>query len=188
VEAIYTANTPVISAVGHETDYTLCDYVADARGATPSHAAEMAVLPLTTLQDQLTEKEEYLHEYIRYTLQQKRTDLTLLFNRRLGIPALQFLHKQKSHLQELSQTLTNITKERCNTEKHSLALLAQQLESLNPLQMMVKGFAKVEHNNEPITSVSQLQPNDDIRVTLADGYVTATVKEAHKDGRITKKL
>ena len=56
VEAIYTANTPVISAVGHETDYTLCDYVADARGATPSHAAEMAVLPITTLQDQLTEK------------------------------------------------------------------------------------------------------------------------------------
>ena len=108
VEAIYNANTPVISAVGHETDYTLCDYVADARGATPSHAAEMAVLPLTTLQDQLTEKEEYLHEYIRYTLQQKRTDLTLLFNRRLGIPALQFLHKQKSHLQELTQTLTNI--------------------------------------------------------------------------------
>ena len=188
VEAIYNAHTPIISAVGHETDYTLCDYVADVRGATPSHAAEMAVLPITILQDQLTEKEEYLHEYIRYTLQQKRTDLTLLFNRKLGIPALQFLHKQKSHLQELSQTLTNATKERCNAERHSLALLAQQLESLNPLQMMIKGFAKVEHDNKPITSVAQLQPNDDIRVTLADGYITATVKEAHKDGHITKKL
>ncbi len=82
--------------------------------------------------------------------------MTLLFNRRLGIPALQFLHKQKSYLQELSQKLTNITKEKCNTEKHSLALLAQQLESSNPLQMMVKGFAKVEHNNEPITSVSPI--------------------------------
>ena len=186
--AIYDSELPVISAVGHETDYTLCDYVADARGATPSHAAEMAVLPITTLQDQLTEKEEYLHEFIRYTLQHKRTDLTLLFNRRLGIPALQFLHKQKTHLQELSQSLTNATKERCNTEKHSLALLAQQLESLNPLQMMVKGFAKVEHNDKPITSVTQLHPKDDIRVTLADGYVNATVKEAHKDGRITKKL
>ena len=71
VEAIYNAHTPIISAIGHETDYTLCDYVADARGATPSHATEMAVLPITTLQDQLIEKEEYLHEYIRYTLQQK---------------------------------------------------------------------------------------------------------------------
>ena len=188
VEAIYNANTPVISAVGHETDYTLCDYVADARGATPSHAAEMIVLPITTLQEQLTEKEEYLHEFIRYTLQQKRTDLTLLFNRKLGIPALQFLHKQKTHLQELSQSLTNATKERCNTEKHSLALLAQQLESLNPLEMMVKGFAKVEHNDKPITSVVQLNLDDDIRVTFADGYVNATVKEIHKDGRITKKL
>lgn len=188
IRAIFASKIPIISAVGHETDYTLCDYVADARGATPSHAAEMAVLPITTLQDQLLEKEEYLHEFIRYTLQQKRTDLTLLFNRRLGIPALQFLHKQKTHLQELSQSLTNSTKERCNTEKHSLALLAQQLESLNPLQMMVKGFAKVEHKDKPITSVMQLHPKDDIRVTLADGYVTATVKEAHKDGRITKKL
>ena len=54
--------------------------------------------------------------------------------------------------------------------------------------MMVKGFAKVEHKDKPITSVMQLHPKDDIRVTLADGYVTATVKEAHKDGRITKKL
>lgn len=54
--------------------------------------------------------------------------------------------------------------------------------------MMIKGFAKVEHDNKPITSVAQLQPNDGIRVTLADGYITATVKEAHKDGRITKKL
>ncbi|ETJ41949.1 Exodeoxyribonuclease 7 large subunit, partial [human gut metagenome] len=71
----------------------------------------------------------------------------------LGIPALQFLHKQKSYLQELLQTLTNASKERCNAERHSLALLAQQLESLNPLQIMVKGFAKVEHDNEPITSV-----------------------------------
>ncbi|ETJ33621.1 Exodeoxyribonuclease 7 large subunit, partial [human gut metagenome] len=67
------------------------------------------------------EKEEYLHEYIRYTLQQKRTDLTLLFNRKLGIPALQFLHKQKSYLQELLQTLTNASKERCKTTRHSLA-------------------------------------------------------------------
>ena len=61
----------------------------------------------------------------------------------------------------------------CNAERHSLALLAQQLESLNPLQIMIKGFAKVEHDNKPITSVAQLQPNDDIRVTLADGYITA---------------
>ena len=103
----------------------------------------MTVLPITTLQDQLTEKEEYLHEFIRYTLQQKRTDLTLLFNRRLGIPALQFLHKQKHIYKSFSQSLTNATKERCNTEKHSLALLAQQLESLNPLQMMVKGLQRL---------------------------------------------
>ena len=66
--------------------------------------------------------------------------------------------------------------------------LKNDVMSLNPLQMMIKGFAKVEYDNKPIISVAQLQPNDDIRVTLADGYITATVKEAHKDARITKKL
>ncbi|SNV64906.1 exodeoxyribonuclease VII large subunit [Veillonella rodentium] len=188
VEAIYKAHTPIISAVGHETDYTLCDYAADVRGATPSHAAELSVLPLTTLQEQLLEKEEFLHQFIQYTLQQKRTDLTVLFNRKLGIPALQFLHKQKTLLQQLSQSMNTSAVEACRTERHNLALLAQQMESLNPLHMMLKGYAKVEHKGQSVTSVSQVQPKDNIRIILSDGNVSATIKEVHIDERITEKL
>ena len=64
-------STPIISAVGHETDYTLADYAADMRGATPSHAAEIAVLPLTTLQQHLQQKLDYLQYVMDQTLQQK---------------------------------------------------------------------------------------------------------------------
>lgn len=182
VEAIYKSRTPVISAVGHETDYTLCDYVADARAATPSHAAELSVLPLTTLQDQLNDKEEYLHQFIKSSMQQKRTDLTLLFNRKLGIPALQFLHKQKTHLQGLSQILSNHVKDRWKSEKHNLALLGQQLESNNPVEIMIKGYAKVETNKKNITSVTQLQLDDSLLITFVDGCVNATVQEIRENG------
>ena len=79
VEAIYTANTPVISAVGHETDYTLCDYVADARGATLVMLQRWRFLPLTTLQDQLTEKRRvFTRIYTLYTTTKtNRFDITL---------------------------------------------------------------------------------------------------------------
>ena len=80
-----------VYAVGHETDYTLADYAADMRGATPSHAAEIAVLPLTTLQQHLQQKLDYLQYVMDQTLQQKRIELSTIFNRRLGFPALQLL-------------------------------------------------------------------------------------------------
>ncbi len=79
IEAIYNASTPIISAVGHETDYTLADYAADMRGATPSHAAEIAVLPLTTLQQHLQQKLDYLQYVMDQTLQQKRIELSTIF-------------------------------------------------------------------------------------------------------------
>ncbi len=76
----------------------------------------------------------------------------------------------------------------CRTERHNLALLAQQMESLNPLHMMLKGYAKVEHRGQSVISVSQVHPKDDIRIILSDGNVSATIKEVHIDERITEKL
>lgn len=180
VEAIYHAKTPIISAVGHETDYTLADYAADMRGATPSHAAEISVLPITTLQEDLQKKEEYLHYVINQTLQQKRGELSTLFNRKLGIPALQLIHKQKSLLQIIKDGMHRVSMHRMEQEKHKLSLLAKELSLQNPVHMMTKGYSKIEHNGVTVHSVNQLDTGNTISFTLADGTVSADVKTIKK--------
>ncbi|MCI5708146.1 exodeoxyribonuclease VII large subunit [Veillonella caviae] len=173
VEAIYTANTPIISAVGHETDYTLADYAADMRGATPSHAAEMAVIPLTTLQEDLQKKEEYIHYVMNQVLQQKRSELSTIFNRKLGIPALQMIHKQKSALENIKNTLQHKSSTLIQHKKHVLSLIAKELDMQNPLHIMMKGYSKVESHNHPISSVLDVQVGDELTITVSDGNISA---------------
>ncbi|MDY5481580.1 MAG: exodeoxyribonuclease VII large subunit [Veillonella caviae] len=173
VEAIYTANTPIISAVGHETDYTLADYAADMRGATPSHAAEIAVIPLTTLQEDLQKKEEYIHYVMNQVLQQKRSELSTMFNRKLGIPALQMIHKQKSALENIKNTLQHKSSTLIQYKKHVLSLIAKELDMQNPLHIMMKGYLKVESHNHPISSVLDVQVGDELTITVSDGNISA---------------
>ena len=173
IEAIYNASTPVISAVGHETDYTLADYAADMRGATPSHAAEIAVLPLTTLQQHL---------------QQKRIELSTIFNRRLGFPALQLLHKQNSLLQSYKEKLQTLASQRWQHEKHKLSLITQELSLQNPIHLMVKGYSKIEKEGHTISSIQNMAKGDVFKITLRDGSIKAVVEEVLQDGNITEKL
>lgn len=188
VEAIYNAKTPVISAVGHETDYTLADYAADMRGATPSHAAEMSVLPIKTLQEELEQKKEYLHYVMNQMVQQKRSSLTALFNRRLGIPALQLIHKQRSILQNYRESLYHAAQNTVQQEKHKLSLLGQELSLKNPITVMTKGFSKVEKNGKLINSVQSIEKHDTLTITLQDGTVSAIVEEVTPNGNIPEKL
>lgn len=180
VETIYHAKTPIISAIGHETDYTLADYAADIRGATPSHAAEIAVLPMIILQEDLQKKEEYLHYIINQTLQQKRSELSTLFNRKLGIPALQMIHKQKALLQTTTDRMHRTSIHRIEQDKHKLSLLAKELSLQNPVHMMTKGYSKIERDGIAVHSVNQMQPGNTISFTLKDGTVSAEVKVVKK--------
>ena len=188
IEAIYNASTPIISAVGHETDYTLADYAADMRGATPSHAAEIAVLPLTTLQQHLQQKLDYLQYVMDQTLQQKRIELSTIFNRRLGFPALQLLHKQNSLLQSYKEKLQSLASQRWQQEKHKLSLLTQELSLQNPIHLMVKGYSKIEKEGHTISSIQNMAKGDVFKITLRDGSIKAVVEEVLPDGNITEKL
>ena len=188
IEAIYNASTPIISAVGHETDYTLADYAADMRGATPSHAAEIAVLPLTTLQQHLQQKLDYLQYVMDQTLQQKRIELSTIFNRRLGFPALQLLHNQNSLLQSYKEKLQTLASQRWQHEKHKLSLITQELSLQNPIHLMVKGYSKIEKEGHTISSIQNMAKGDVFKITLRDGSIKAVVEEVLPDGNITEKL
>ena len=182
VEAVYHAKTPIVSAVGHETDYTLCDFAADVRGATPSHAAELTVFPVPYLLQRLQEKEAYLHNVMNRTIEVKKQELQAIFNRRLGIPALTLIHKERSNLQELMHRMDGQVKTQMGNKENKLALLAKQLELLNPLHLLVKGYSKVESEGKAVSSVDQVQKGQTIDVMLQDGQIQAKVEEIVKHG------
>lgn len=177
VKALYGAKTPSISAVGHETDYTLCDFAADVRGATPSHAAELAVYPLYQLEQSLQDKSNYLTNYMLDTLRLKRQELDALFNRRLGLPVLTFLHQEKQAIQANRYRLREGTMRQLENKKKQLAVLSSQLEALNPLRIMMKGYARLSKDEIVLTSIKEVKTGDCLRVELQDGQIETEVKE-----------
>lgn len=182
VEAVYNCKTPIVSAVGHETDYTLCDFAADVRGATPSHAAELTVYPVSYLLEQLEAKETYFHQYMKQTIDTKKQELQAIFNRKLGIPALTLIHQESNKLNELQHRLTGSVQQAIGKKQNDLLLMGQQLELLNPLHLLLKGYTKVEHNGKPIHSVSAVNVGESVNITMNDGSLTAKVEEIIKNG------
>ncbi|MBE6080458.1 MAG: exodeoxyribonuclease VII large subunit [Veillonella sp.] len=182
VEAVYNCKTPIVSAVGHETDYTLCDFAADVRGATPSHAAELTVYPVSYLLEQLEAKETYLHQYMRQTIETKKQELQAIFNRKLGIPALTLIHQESSKLSELQHRLSGAVQQTVGKKQNDLLLLGQQLELLNPLHLLLKGYTKIEHEGIPIHSVTAVNVGDSVNITMNDGSLSAKVEEIITNG------
>lgn len=182
VEAVYNCKTPIVSAVGHETDYTLCDFGADVRGATPSHAAELTVYPVSYLLEQLEAKETYLHQYMKQTIETKKQELQAIFNRKLGIPALTLIHQESSKLSELQHRLSGAVQQAVGKKQNDLLLLGQQLELLNPLHLLLKGYTKIEHGGSPIHSVTAVNVGDSVNITMNDGSLTAKVEEIITNG------
>ena len=179
VEAVYACKKPIVSAVGHETDYTLCDYAADMRGATPSHAAEITVLPISVMEERLRLKEDYLNTYMRQEVLDRKRTLAALFNRSLGMPALQMIHQQRSLLDKKMGIMTQDMKVALQKEKYQLSLLGQELEALNPMNIMLKGYSKVELEGHTVTSVKGLEAGDQLTLTLPDGAIETEIKEVH---------
>ena len=182
VEAVYNCKTPIVSAVGHETDYTLCDFAADVRGATPSHAAELTVYPVSYLLEQLEAKETYLHQYMKQTIETKKQELQAIFNRKLGIPALTLIHQESSKLIELQHRLSSAVQQAVGKKQNDLLLMGQQLELLNPLHLLLKGYTKIEHDGSPIHSVTAVIVGDTVNITMNDGSLTAKVEEIITNG------
>lgn len=180
IEAIYKASTPIISAVGHEVDYTLCDFVADVRAATPSQAAEIAVKAESELQDELMYKLNYLHQYMQQVLRKEKQQLDLLSQRKLALPAMQMVNDESRKIHSLQEKLNRLTTSAIHKREQDLLGLTKHLDLLNPATLLVKGYSKIEYKGKPFTSVETVAVGDQIDVHVEDGYITTTVEEVHR--------
>lgn len=174
--AIFSCNTPVISAVGHETDVTIADYVADLRAPTPSAAAELAVFDYAQFEASVLSARQMLLrglnrkvEACESRLEQYRLRLRL-FN-----PALQ-INEKRQRLIDAQLQMERLLEQRLLEQRHRLALIGGRLHGLSPLEKISKGFGFVTgEDGARIESVKQVKKGDQIQVRLADGKILTEV-------------
>lgn len=176
--AIAACSIPTISGVGHETDFTIADFVADMRAATPTAAAELATPSREALLNSLNQLKLQLSRNMQYYLGQRAQTLDYLA-RRLVSP-LQQLEQQKSQLAQISYRLTTCMQQQLHTKQQNLLRLSQNLQHLNPQAVLTRGYAFVQNKSGTIINSSlQLQRGDTVTLTFGVGSADATINKTN---------
>jgi exodeoxyribonuclease VII large subunit len=176
--AIYNCKTPIISAVGHETDVTIADFVSDLRAPTPSAAAELAVNDYNAFQS-------VLKDYKRKLGREMQQKITYFQNRvkeyklRLFYASPTYQIRQKRQfLMDAEQKLQQRMNQKLREKRHKLELYIARLEGLSPLSKLSKGYALiVGEDNKPVQSISKVAKNELLTVSLLDGELKTRVEE-----------
>lgn len=168
--AVASSQIPVISAVGHETDFTICDFAADLRASTPSAAAELAV-PDQTEELLVLESARYtLQKYVESALAERRMELDSLTSSRSLQAPLEGVARRETELEHLSRRLAAGASLSLGKAREELSRLSGALHSLSPLEVLGRGYAIAsDQEGAPIRSVSELEPGKTFRLRLRDG-------------------
>ncbi len=176
--AVYRSEIPVISAVGHETDFTICDFAADLRAPTPSAAAELAVPDRTELRAEIFGLSYRMQQAMAINARTQRLRLESMTQKSvLGNPNLFFDSKRMRFLSVLAQ-YEKLEKEILHRARVRLQSNAAKLQALSPLAVLARGYSVAGlPNGDVVKSVQQLSENEDFTLQLYDGNAVCTVKE-----------
>lgn len=182
--AIYHSQIPVISAVGHEPDVTISDFVADLRAATPSNAAELAVPDQDALYQTLDAMSSAMATALSRHLTAARRQYQLLS----AHPALQspvgYLEQRRKSLELLKNRLVSSQAQGIHRAKNRYIGVTAKLDAMSPLKVLTRGYAMAQtEEGSVLKSVSQVNPGDNIRISISDGTLSAAVTEVKENGR-----
>ncbi len=180
-QAVFDCTTPIISAVGHETDTTIIDYVSDLRAPTPSAAAELAVFEYSAFKERLEDYKNSLdHQMnsninrVRQRLEQKKLKL------QLQSPVRQIQEKRTYSL-KLEDRLGNLMKEKITNSQHRLSIDIEKLKGMSPLDKLNQGYAFVEKEDGEIANdINKIYLEDTLKVYVKNGTVKAKVTQVEK--------
>lgn len=182
VRAIAASKIPIISAVGHETDFSLADFAADVRAATPSQAAELAVPDRDELKRYVVRMQRQLAQMARRELNERRLRLQACQkNKLLQRPEL-LLADRRQRLDYLISKLRQCLDENITVKNHQLSLALEKLSVLNPAKTLQRGFALVEHGGKIVTRVQEVKKGDKLQLTFSDGKVSVVADDVTRKG------
>lgn len=182
VRAIAASKIPIISAVGHETDFSLADFAADVRAATPSQAAELAVPDRDELKRYVVRMQRQLAQMARRELNERRLRLQACQkNKLLQRPEL-LLADRRQRLDNLISKLRQCLDENITVKNHQLSLALEKLSVLNPAKTLQRGFALVEHGGKIVTRVQEVKKGDKLQLTFSDGKVSVVAADVTRKG------
>lgn len=183
-KAIFDCDTPVISAVGHETDFTIADFVADMRAPTPSAAAELAVFDYSEFMEKQLNYGRLLFSSIDNKLKIYRKSLKSYETSVNLFSPVNQLQSRRQYSDELMTKLSKELNDVLNDRKHKLQIYAERLNGMSPLNKISKGFAYVtDGNKKPLTSVSQVKADDEMSLIIKDGTIKAKVVEVFQESK-----
>lgn len=173
--AVYNCETPIISGVGHETDFTVCDFVADVRASTPSAAAELAIPDRQELMSYYFKQKQYISAMLDRKIKTAQLRLENQ-QRRMSASSPKLKAEQlEKQLSAKSEKLTRFMNIYISNKENKLVAAKGKLDGLNPLNVLNRGYAIAEKDEKIITSSKQLKDGDDFTVILSDGKINAKV-------------
>lgn len=178
--AIYASELPVISAVGHEPDVTIADFVADLRAATPSNAAELVAPDVSELRDAIRSASARLDQAIDRGLSQRRTALTELASRRVMQSPTGFIDQRRLELDSIRLRLDAAATGRLHRERQEFARLAAKLDALSPLKVLGRGYSiALDAEGRAVREAGQLKAGDKLDLRLSRGGAKCLVESVY---------
>ncbi len=186
--AIYQSNIPIISAVGHEPDVTISDYVADLRAATPSNAAELAVPDQEALRQTLDGYSDAMVSGLSRQLKAARQHLNVLSASTALQSPTAYIERRRDSLSMLQSRLGVAENRKLQLYKQRYIALAAKLDAMSPLKVLTRGYSMAQDQNQNIIrSVKQVSAGEPVVIQVSDGSIKATVEQVKENGYESEK-
>lgn len=177
-QAVFDCSVPVISAVGHETDTTIIDYVSDLRAPTPSAAAELAVYDIRQLSESLENVGMRLNRGMQRQIEEKRERLRRCGLQMRAVSPGGRLRERRTYLMQLEEQLQRGMRGVLTQKRHRMALYAEQMKGLSPLQKLSSGYSYVtDEQGRAVRSIRETEPGQMVTIRVTDGRIRARVEQ-----------
>ena len=180
--AVIACETPIVSAVGHETDFTICDFVADLRAPTPSAAAELVCPDINMLFSYIAALKNTLESQINYIVDNHIQYVSELSDSPVLVDYESLIQSFEDNVEVLETRLNDSLSYNLESKEMMFSALAGKLNALSPLAVLARGYSVIQKENEVVKSASQIKIKDKITFVLQDGKAMCTVNEVSKNG------